>query len=855
MSVRRTIQEWLESGESPVDFYELLGMERCHPDRLVLLRAAREAKGVLHQLRAGLNPDLMSQWQGLERQCAQAEQTFGNAAESRAYDERVQQELCERYLAEHEVQSGGLRADAIRRWLNGDRHVHAGRVERLIQRVLSAAQSGSQAEPAAPSTSQGKFFSYTAGPMANRKTSERTTAPKPVTGTVPSGKAAPSGGETPKEHRPEQGGHSPISSGASRPNSVTPGFSRDIGHGFDWSQDIRRRPKDSAVFWIVGSAIGAALVMGLLAALFILPKFPNRVDPATGTREPSAAADGNQPVATAGKSEDVADDPESTSTGSPAREVASSGDSKSSPVADDAGSSESAKASSAASEKPATAPPLAFPTTAVQFSHGKPVHVIAWNPDGKKIATSGDDSVIRIWDVQGKELQGLTGAAPAVPALAWSDTTPGILASAGSDGSIQVWDVEKRVVRQTMPGTEKGNIQALAWKDAKQIVSADSKGILTTWDLPTGRPQKSSFDQAEAAGSIRCFLSNSGGSGADRFIAGHLDGSVVFWALNQSQPVVRMLLPESGALWQQLIRTGHISSAAADDVAGSKTTAAPDGAGPARNRKATPYEGTRCSGIATFGTNDSQLALANGDVEIWDVAHAACVRVRVLPGRDGEEGFQLVASNSRGNLLAAVDGTGELTVWSTARWKVVFAQKILTPATSLAWSTQNAERLALATGNGSVALFLVKDDKSLEQDPPFAVDDILTKAREFKKDEEWRMLRRAVSLLDMYRLPIAARNEVDQFEFDLRKGADEMLASVTASKSNSEKSVSSKLAPKAPALRRPVRGHPTRVNQPLPKPAKPDFAERVMDLQEVIDLDAEGTAGKKARELLERAYR
>jgi hypothetical protein len=75
-------------------------------------------------------------------------------------------------------------------------------------------------------------------------------------------------------------------------------------------------------------------------------------------------------------------------------------------------------------------------------AHGdKPALAVAVRPDGKLIATGGDDNVIRLWTPAGGLVRTLYGHSDAVHALAWSRDGKR-LASASADGTLRVWDVE-----------------------------------------------------------------------------------------------------------------------------------------------------------------------------------------------------------------------------------------------------------------------------------------------------------------------------------------------------------------------------------------------------------------------------
>ena len=76
----------------------------------------------------------------------------------------------------------------------------------------------------------------------------------------------------------------------------------------------------------------------------------------------------------------------------------------------------------------------------VRFRHAGAVRSIAYSPDGKTIASAGDDKVVRIWDAEsGKELRVLKGHKDTIHQVAFSPEGKRIL-STSSDRTARLWD-------------------------------------------------------------------------------------------------------------------------------------------------------------------------------------------------------------------------------------------------------------------------------------------------------------------------------------------------------------------------------------------------------------------------------
>lgn len=902
------LQKWLDSDASPADFYQLLGTQRFHPDKQHLLRSIRAANRVLHGFQNHPDPRTLQRARKLQMLLGQAEHTVSSDTTWQAYDDGLRLRLCEAYSATRSATAAGWRADEVRRWLNVAQDVHPSRLDRIVQAVMESApivpEPDSASEQSPPKTHQSRFFAISEA----RPRSANLPAVNPALSSPTVSEATPP--EAPSQS--SAGQQTLLSSSQTipppRPGNRSPGLASQISGSpppripnrsgaFPTIEPVRRRASSNqAVFWIVGSAVASALVVGLIAAVVVFPRLSRRAQPAgesqsdkdladTSTADRSDVNDGspsprqkpkntasssnsdqkeadetssfadNSKASSSSAANDSSPMPANTGSNKTPPKVATTGETK--PVTSTSGGSSkpSKKPNSTTTPKTPADPPQTAPASSagpVDLPHGKPVQALAWNQNGTLVASGGDDPVIRIWDSSGKEVKSLTGHGSTILAMAWSVTPGNLIASASDDGTIRLWDIEKGAATQTISLSDQSAINALAWtKDGKHVVAADSHGGLTLWDSQTGKTHKSKADQGSIAGAVRGMATLNKSPAPAAFVTGHVDGSVIVWNLARSPPTVRMLLPSGGALWERLITTGSIPSGDSGKLSSSKSTSQPDAASVARRLHATPYGGERCFGVA-MSSDDDFLALANGDVEIWDLSKSsASVRVRVLPGREGDVGFRTVAWQPQGKLLAAGDGAGELNVWDTRRWKVIVTQKFSAAVTALAWSPADEPRLAVASADGTTRTIPIGDGSSQTiQDPTFPIEEIVKKADEFAKDEDWGMLRRAVNLMDMYRLSSTDRATVEKHQLELHKAAEDLLESLSGSQVAK--------APRKPPVPKSASKGTTfapagKTAPPSTVPPKNDFAEKIGSFQEVIDLDADGKAGKKARQLLEKS--
>jgi WD40 repeat protein len=321
--------------------------------------------------------------------------------------------------------------------------------------------------------------------------------------------------------------------------------------------------------------------------------------------------------------------------------------------------------------------------------HQALVESLAFSPDGKILASGGDDQVIRVWDTAtGKPIGKWAGHNSAVQHLLFSPDGKVLVSSAGNNTRLWATETGKNFAKLEEPLFMMDGTAAFT-PDGKTL-AMNNGGEVFLFDAANGKVLKKWRGQRGGMGSA---------------IAVAPDGKTL--ATASSEGPIRLWDASTGQ--EKLHQDGHQEALVA-------VALAPDGQqaytisldGSCRGWDAAGKERWRIEGLsvryaaAAFSPDGRWLAArkTNGAVGLFALDTGMEKRSLASPSRTAPAGY--LAFNSDGTLLAADYGSGDIRLWETETGKEKAAVKEVARGTGRLTLSPDGELLAAPVTNGAL---------------------------------------------------------------------------------------------------------------------------------------------------------
>ncbi|WP_145435621.1 WD40 domain-containing protein [Lacipirellula limnantheis] len=397
------------------------------------------------------------------------------------------------------------------------------------------------------------------------------------------------------------------------------------------------------------------------------------------------------------------------------------------------------------------------------LAHRGPVRTLAFAPDGKTLASGGQDDVVVVWNLEtGKPLKQLRGHASHVRSVAYSPDGQ-LLLSGGRDAQIKLWRpatyAEQRELAAGDEDSRDAILSARFSPDGQQIVTAGRDRTASVWNA-------NSLERLEHLAEGHDFLASSAiffGDGS-RLATGAGDGTVRLWDVATGAETRR--LDDTGRTAAldvsdnaELIATGgdagtaivwdansgdRVATLAGHDAEvtalafapGGKLLATGDDRGDCRLWRFDPALNewqagewlrghSRTITAMTFADDGARLITSSGDNTCgqWDVAAAQEIRAGVLKH---PEWVTDVAVSQDGRVALTSCDDGKLRLWSLADAKLLrtmaspskSAATTAMPETETAFTSIDMSRdgqlaITACAADGTVRLWNLADGEEL----------------------------------------------------------------------------------------------------------------------------------------------